>query len=188
MNVIIRTAQPTDAEKAVPLIIDAIGDIAKRLTGETNWKRVEDGLIKLFHRNDNRHSYRFTYVAEFNGEVAGIMVLYPGDLAEELDANLMELLKQKGSAVTDIDQEALPGEMYIDTICTDQKFRGHGIGTALLQYAEKVAEKEGYDKLSLNVEVEKEAAIRLYKRLGYEITLPWTIIGEPFYHMVNERI
>lgn len=186
MNINIRNAIQTDAEKAVPLIIEAIGDIAKRLTGEEDWKHVELELIKLFHRNDNRHSYRFTYVAELGGEVAGIMVLYPGDIAEELDANLVAHLKQKGSAVTEIDQEALRGEIYIDTMCTERKFRGQGIGSALLRHAETVAKNDGYGKLSLNVELEKEAAIRLYRRLGYEVSLPWTIIGEPFYHMVKE--
>ena len=40
MDIKIRQAQPADAEEAAPLIIDAIGDIAKRITGETEWDLV----------------------------------------------------------------------------------------------------------------------------------------------------
>ena len=52
-------------------------------------------------------------------------------------------------------------------------------------FAEEIAKQAGISKVSLNVETEKDAAIRLYKRSGYEIVSPWTIIGEPFHHMVK---
>ena len=38
MSITIRQAQPQDAHAVVPLIIDAIGDIAHRLTGEQDQK------------------------------------------------------------------------------------------------------------------------------------------------------
>ena len=46
----IRQAVPTDAEKAVPLIIDAIGDIAERMTGEVEPLEIEQSLCELFGR------------------------------------------------------------------------------------------------------------------------------------------
>ena len=78
-----------------------------------------------------------------------------------------------------------PDELYINTICVNPDFRGKGIGSQLLSFAEDVAREANTSKLSLNVETEKDAAIRLYKRSGYEIVSPWTIIGEPFHHMVK---
>ncbi|WP_342508010.1 GNAT family N-acetyltransferase [Sporosarcina sp. FSL K6-2383] len=185
MKITIRQAQPTDAKNAAPLIIDAIGDIAKRMTGETEWNLVEQGLCELFKRNDNRHSYLYTYIAELNGTVAGIMVLYPGKDAPALDRNLSDWLAKKGATNTEVDAESLADELYIDTVCIDPEFRGKGIGSQLFTYAEEVAQQKDIKKLSLNVEVEKESAIRLYKRLGYEIVSPWTIVGEPFHHMVK---
>lgn len=186
MEITIRKAQPTDAIAAAPLIIDAIGDIAKRMTGETEWELIEQGLCELFKRNDNRHSYLYTYIAELSGTVAGIMVLYPGKDAPALDRNLSEWLAKKGAANTEVDAESLADELYIDTVCIDATFRGKGIGSQLFAYAEEVARQKDITKLSLNVETQKEPAIRLYKRLGYEIVSPWTIIGEPFHHMVKQ--
>lgn len=181
----IRKAQPADAAIVAPLVIDAIGDIAKRMTGETEDNKVEQGLCELFKRDDNRHSYLYTFVAELNGEIAGIMVLYSGEAAPMLDRNLSAWLLAKGATNVEVDAESLPDELYIDTVCIDTKFRGRGIGTQLLNYAEEVAKQTGIKKLSLNVETQKEPAIRLYERLGYKIISPWTIIGEPFHHLVK---
>ena len=185
MDIKIRQAQPADAEDAAPLIIDAIGDIAKRITGETEWDLVKQGLYELFKRDDNRHSYLYTYVAELAGKVVGIMVLYPGKDAPRLDQNLSNWLAAKGAGNAEIDAESLEDELYIDTVSIDPAFRGKGIGSQLFAFAEIVAKQQHTPKLSLNVETQKEPAIRLYKRLGYEIVLPWTIIGEPFHHMVK---
>ena len=185
MNITIRPAQLTDTEDAAPLLIEANGDISKRLTGETDWEKVELALRELFQKEDNRHSYRYTYVAELDGKVAGIMGIYPGDDEPEFDNNLREWLAQKGALYLEIDAEAAPRELYINTICVKPEFRNKGIATQLFSYAEELAKQTNFTKLSLNVEIEKEPAIRLYKRLGYEIVSPWTIIGEPFHHMVK---
>ena len=185
LKINIRKAKPSDAEKAVPLIIDAIGDIAERMTGETDPEKVEQSLCEIFMRDDNTNSYLYTYMAEFEGDIAGTLVLYPGKDAPQLDQNLSAWLVDKGAEVSEVDAESLPDELYIDTICIDPKFRGKGIGSQLFTFAEEIAKQTGHSKLSLNVETQKEPAIRLYKRLGYEIVSPWTIIGEPFHHMVK---
>lgn len=84
-----------------------------------------------------------------------------------------------------IDVEAHEDEFYIDTISVRTSARGKGIGTMLLKFAEEKAKEAGYSKLSLNVEIEKTNAQKLYERFGFVVTEPWTIIGEPFHHMVK---
>lgn len=181
----LRKATPLDAEKVVPLVIDAIGDIAKRMTGESEPEMIEQSMCELSKLNDNPHAYRVTYIAELDGEIAGTMILYSGKEAPRLDRNLSAWLEEKGAEITHIDAESLPDELYINTISVNPKFRGNGIGTQLLHYAETVAKQQGIGKIALNVETGKEKAIRLYERVGYEIVSPWTIIGEPFHHMVK---
>nr|WP_106782219.1 GNAT family N-acetyltransferase [Lysinibacillus timonensis] len=189
MSIIIRQARKEDASQASILIYDAIHDIANRLTGETINHNIIIELENLFQLDDNRHSYLNTIVAveENNTDfVLGILVLYSGKDGLLLDAALQKRLENKKASVTKIDQEAYVDEYYLDTICVDKNSRGLGIGTQLLHVAEKVARQKGYRKLSLNVETEKVSARRLYEKMGYVITETWTIIDEPFYHMVKE--
>jgi len=190
MTIHIRKAILEDAPQTAPLIYEAIGDIANRLTGEVEFPKVISNLETLFKRTDNRHSYLNTYVAEnkVTKEILGILVVYNGKQGTELDANLQHWLKQKGAPISTIDAEAYPDEFYIDTLCVHKNSRGLGLGTKLLQFAEEVAKLQGYTKLALNVETQKIEAQKLYKRLGYVVTEPWTIINEPFLHMVKTII
>ncbi len=56
----------------------------------------------------------------------------------------------------------------------------------MTRLSEELTKQRGYTKLSLNVETQKEEARRLYERLGFVITEPWSIIDEPFHHMVKQ--
>lgn len=183
----IRKAMKHDADQIAPLIFDAIGEIANRLTGESNHEKVIEQLKVLFNRTDNRHSYLNTYVIveEKSQDILGILVLYSGEEGLKLDVALQDWLKNKNAPITNVDVEAYSDELYIDTICVHENCRGLGIGTKLLYFAEEIAIQEGFSKLSLNVEIEKSSARELYERIGYVITEPWTIINEPFYHMVK---
>jgi ribosomal protein S18 acetylase RimI-like enzyme len=189
MSVIIRQAVKEDAEQVAPLIFEAIGEIANRLTGETSVQNILEQLRHLFCLNDNRHSYLNTYVAvrkEYPIQVIGILVLYSGKEGLKMDSSLQKWLKNKNAPEILIDKEAHIDEFYVDTICVDGKSRGLGIGTKLLQFAEEVARLKGFTKLSLNVETEKLQARHLYEKVGYVVTEPWTIIDEPFHHMVKK--
>ncbi|QCR30796.1 GNAT family N-acetyltransferase [Lysinibacillus sp. SGAir0095] len=190
MTFYIRKAILDDAPNTAPLIYEAIGDIANRLTGETETSQILACLEVLFRRTDNRHSYLHTYIAEdeVTKDILGILVVYNGQVGAKLDASLQRWLEQKNAPITSIDVEAYPDEFYIDTVCVHRNARGLGIGTALLHFAEEVALSNDYTKVSLNVETQKVKAKKLYERLGYVVTEPWTIIDEPFFHMVKTII
>ncbi len=49
------------------------------------------------------------------------------------------------------------------------EFRGRGLGTNLLGVIEKEAKRIGSRRVALDVEISDEGAIKLYKRLGYDI-------------------
>lgn len=176
----IRQATVQDASNIAPLIYDAIGDIANRLTNEPTVDRAIDGIRTLIEQTNNRHTYLNTYVAEENDQLLGVIVLYDGATGNQLDAQHARAYNIK------IDVEAHDDEYYIDTVCVHPSARGQGIGTKLLQFAEAEGRAKGYSKLSLNVELEKLKAKKLYERMGFVVTEPWTIIGEPFHHMVKE--
>ncbi|MEK4423658.1 GNAT family N-acetyltransferase [Solibacillus sp. FSL K6-1523] len=184
MTIFIRQAEIADAQAIAPLIYDAIGDIANNLTGEQELPKIIAALEQLVRETSNRHSYLNTFVATSNDTVQGIVVLYDGKQGAILDGQLEALLAQKGLHLK-VDVEAHEDEYYIDTVCVLKEARGLGIGTKLLQFAEENGKKLGYRKLALNVELEKLDARRLYERMGFHVTEPWTIIDEPFHHMVK---
>ena len=53
MDITVRNARLTDAPFVAPLIVDAIEEIANRLTGEDEPKAILDSLEELFNRTDN---------------------------------------------------------------------------------------------------------------------------------------
>lgn len=186
MDIKVRKSTLQDAPSIPPLIIDAIGEIANRITGEETEEKITAALIELFKREDNRNSHLNTYIAEHDGQVAGMMIIYGGDKAIELDAQLENWLASKNAPIQTIEVEARPDEYYIDTICVHPNFRGQGIGTILLNHAELLCKEAGYSKLSLSVELEKKRARHLYEKIGFVFSEPWMIIGEEFDHMVKE--
>lgn len=186
MNFTIALATPADRFYIAPLIHDAIGDIAFRITGENEEQKMLSKLQELIALDNNRHSYLNTFVAKLDEEIVGIIVLYDGKTGRELDRNLENMtFEQKGVSIQ-IDIEAYDHEFYVDTLCVARSKRGLGLGTKLLHFAEQEAIRRGYNILSLNVEVEKTKARALYNKLGFIEAEPWSIIDEPFIHMVKE--
>ncbi|EIM07603.1 acetyltransferase [Planococcus antarcticus DSM 14505] len=184
MNIIIRQARPEDAEKVAPLIINAIGDIANHMTAQKEPEAVLEKVEDMIRGEHTRHSYHYTYTALVNGDIAGALVIYHGNQADALDRYLIKQLKKQGHERT-IEPEAHTDEWYIDTVSVDPAYQGQGIGSKLFEFAETLVSSQKGAKLSLNVDIDKKGAIRLYKRLGYSVSEPWTIIGEPFHHMVK---
>src|SRR3954454_23330413 len=90
-----RGAVKKDAKKAAELIHIAIADIAEKLTGQTKEENIWETLAHFFREEDNRLSYQNTMVADILGEVAGIVITYPGDAAARLDEPILKRLRKK---------------------------------------------------------------------------------------------
>lgn len=58
---------------------------------------------------------------------------------------------------------------YVHSFRVREAFRGCGVGARLMAHAEKDLAGRGFQEVSLNVTRENEGALRLYKRLGYEV-------------------
>lgn len=59
------------------------------------------------------------------------------------------------------------GELLMDGIAVNAKYRGHGIGTRLLDEIEKYAIKTGFKHIRLDVIDTNSGARRLYERRGF---------------------
>jgi ribosomal protein S18 acetylase RimI-like enzyme len=181
-----RGAVKKDAKKAVELIHIAIADIAEKLTGQTKKEDIRESLAHFFREENNRLSYQNTIVADLLGEVAGIVITYPGEEASRLDEPILKRLRKKRrNEVIFLDKEADEGDFYIDTVCVDVRFRGYRIGTMLLKEAEKTALQKGYSRLSLNVAQDNSNAKKLYEQIGFKDEKVIKINEHPYDYMVK---
>lgn len=64
------------------------------------------------------------------------------------------------------DMREVCGECYINNVGVSEKYRRHGIGTALMQALEDNS-SDAAQFITLEVRCSNQAAITLYKKLGY---------------------
>ena len=56
---------------------------------------------------------------------------------------------------------------HLEDIVVDETVRGQGIGEALVRYALDIAREAGANGVALTTNPQREAANRLYQRLGF---------------------
>ena len=56
---------------------------------------------------------------------------------------------------------------YFSYFAVKQEYRGRGIGSALIDYAEQCARESGITELTIQMERKNERARRLYERKGF---------------------
>ena len=84
----IRQAIRRDSAEAIPLICQAIGDLAFILSGTSDVQETVFVLSDFFQQEDNRLSYQNALVMEEEGQLVGLVLLYDGAKARELDLPL----------------------------------------------------------------------------------------------------
>ncbi len=57
---------------------------------------------------------------------------------------------------------------HIEDVVVEEALRGHGVGEALMRHALKVAREAGANGVALTANPGREAANRLYQRLGFK--------------------
>ncbi len=87
-----------------------------------------------------------------------------------------------------IDEETLPNEWYLDTICVAEKFRGKGVGSALLEALPKIASRDGYEVIGLSVDRANPHAKRLYEKHGFEVVAQREISGHLYDHSKKNQL
>ena len=176
---IVRPARPDDAVVAAVLLNLSMGNTAQLLIDDEGGRSPADLLAALFlHRG--RFDYRLGTIMELDDAVAGLLVSFPASGLVMLDLltgfSLLSLMGWRG--VVRLRQRTLPlafmreaerGEYYISNIGVLPEFQRRGCGTQLMAFAEEQARGRGLKRCSLIVDENNFGAVRLYRRLGYEI-------------------
>ncbi|MCT4487182.1 GNAT family N-acetyltransferase [Levilactobacillus parabrevis] len=185
---IIREAQPADAPQIAPLM--------NLIYDEMELTDLEDvpepDLLKAITAAYRTRTYlsgpATTVVAEANGHVVGMAFGYPGEREEAVDDVFTQITAK--SAAFDVpfetQSETAKGEWYLDSLAVSPDHQGKGIGHQLLRALPHYARRDNQAVIGLNVDLENPAAMRLYKRMGYEVSGKQMIGDHHYYHMQLE--
>lgn len=116
--------------------------------------------ISRVRREDTGVSWRNGWIAEVDGRATGCLIAYSQpDKPEPIDPETSALMRP----LNELEHQA-PGTGYVYVISTLPEFRGKGVGTRLLTFAERY---RGPNGMSLIVADNNAGARRLYERCGY---------------------
>jgi len=165
-DITIRPATPNDA--------GALAELAN-FAGEGMplylWERmVEEGTSAWefgrdrVRREEGDFSYRNAFLAEVEGTVAACLIGYR--IAGKPEAIDYETMPAMFVPLQEL-ENLCPGYWYTDILSAYPRYRGLGIGTALLVYAEQQMDESACEGFAIIVSDANEGARRLYERCGY---------------------
>lgn len=145
------------------------------------WMQV---LCDVCSQSDTQYSYSNSLIAEdAEGNVMGIMVVIDGVNYHEQRLRMFSQLRDLfngifGAEWEQMEDEARPGELYVDSLAVWPNFRKKGVGTALLQQAIVRAREENL-VATLAVEPHNYAK-HLYTQLGFVYSRDTVIFNETY--------
>ena len=152
----------------------------------------------LLHTSDSYFCPEYTTLAVKEDRVVGIIVAYPAAKIEEIDKLAGKSMMKAMGPLAFLGKiplfmkmkKMMGGEIgseggYIHTLCIDEEMRGNKLGA---KFIARLSEK--YKKLYLYVNGENAAAIRFYRRNGFEPIYHGKMRyrGKEFEEMLMEKV
>ena len=165
--------EPQDHDK--DLLADLIYKSDPKMNTLTYGSNAVDVIKKLLDIPESYFVPEYMDCAIVNDELVGVVVYFPVSQMKEIDKvagngfmkamgflsffkKMPLFLKMDKMLGGDLDDDGL----YIHTLSVDEKFRGRGIGSGII---EKISEEN--NKMYLYVNMNNEGAIRFYERNGF---------------------
>ena len=149
---------------------------------------VAESQIRTFAENicvreDVLYSWRNTIIAIIDDQPVGMLTAYDGGGYHQMRVVTMDLVRQHlGIEFPGMEDEAVPGEYYLDSLAVVPEFRGRGIGRQLLRQGISQGQLLGL-KVTLAVDPVNERAQRLYRSLGFCDDGELFIFGHTYWKM-----
>jgi ribosomal protein S18 acetylase RimI-like enzyme len=173
----VRRGEPRNAEEIAALILVSAAHFLPAVFGPG----IGGGLRLLAGARGTLFSHVHAWICESDGRTGGMLLGYSGaqKAAEDLATGL-GLLRALGPGLILrmgrlLRLQRLIGtlasqEYYVSNVAVFPEFRGNGLGTLLMEAAEKEARTAGLASVVLDVETDNAAAVRLYQGLGFVTT------------------
>lgn len=127
-------------------------------------------FIKSCSKDDSIYSWRNAIVATLDGTAVGCLIAYEGSRYKELrDKSWLQLWDDMDSEyLKTIEDEAVDGEFYLDSMAILPEYRGRSIGRELMAYAIEKGKALGCGCATLLVDVHKPRLEAYYQAMGFE--------------------
>lgn len=185
----IRQAQRKDYPFVFPILEQIFEEMDMKTIKALPKSQFYDLMRYGFQSENYRYSHNRIWVdTDENDNVFGILDMYGYDDQDIIDTALEPSYPKVGLPLDTVifsDKEALKDEWYIDAIAVHPDHWGKGVASRLLEIAPELARKNGYDRISLNVDQENPRAQRLYEYRGFETTSTMTIGDRKYDHMIK---
>jgi ribosomal protein S18 acetylase RimI-like enzyme len=177
---LIRPAAPGDADVVTQLLYETATGMYDIYAGGA--RRALRILGAAYARPGNSASQEVVWVAELDGEVAGVMAAFPVAEGDRRASRFLRLtlartppwkwpgtlrIFHNGGDSTPVPP---PGAFYIDALATLSRFRRRGVASALLAETERLASGAGLRAVALDTAVTNIAAQALYERAAFSVT------------------
>ena len=181
----IRAAGREDAAAIAEVVAMAIGDeVALHDYCGENYLGV---LTEVAQTDGTQYCWRNTRVAEVDGIVAGAIVGYDGALLGTLREGTFGVVRKHIGRTPTIPNETEAGEYYLDSVGVFTKFRGVGVGRALLKAMRDKAFAEGHQRVGLIVDTDNPQAERLYTAIGFSRVGTRKFFGHQMWHLQTSK-
>lgn len=187
----IREGRIEDARFLAKVVTEAVGrELCIGLAGsEERLPLVEELFVRLAADTCSQYSYKNALIATTeDGYYAGGIIAYDGARLHQLRRAFAREAKEiLGWNVTEEesenwDDEAEPGEVYIDSLYVIPRFRKGGVASAMLKEVEKIF-TDIQKPLGLLVEPENHEALQTYLHWGFRKVGISNFFDTPMIHM-----
>ncbi len=183
MEFSLRPATPDDAPFIAKVMIEAIHRDTLQPDGtlRAEYQKTFQRVLPVVLRTDTLYSWKHATIAETqNGTPIAGIIAYKGENYKDTRRTTFALLADVlDFDPTKMDDEARPGELYIDSLATMPPYRGTGVGRTLIQHWIQKAKEQGLTA-TLAVSPDNPRALALYQHLGFRDAGPLFIFGENY--------
>lgn len=186
MDVVIRKASREDSRFISEMLFEMDPELFTFMFFDDEARTV-DLLEKLVECENTVYTHKSTYIAQVDGRRAGFIYFVDDQQYRQNNEGMRYVFKQSFgllnflkhlnrffwifSVKLPIDGHAL----FCENICVAQEFRGRGIGTRLMVFAEEEARRRHASRLLGGVMEKNQDAKRLWDRLGFRVISRVTI-------------
>jgi ribosomal protein S18 acetylase RimI-like enzyme len=114
------------------------------------------------------YSYQNVIIAEHDNEIIGMSLSFPGKYHRITKQMTDFFPEDRVSHFRYFFSAPVHDSYYLDALCVDEKFRGRGIGSRLIELTKEKAVKEGFETLALLTFRDNAAARQVYEKNGFE--------------------